>query len=105
MLLGEVADELDNEPGRRIVVVGGALLALQGLRDATSNVDSATAVDAELRDAVHPVATRHGPAPAWLNDHAKPYLPVTFQEAECARCSSTDLGSPCLARRSIRSSS
>jgi len=82
-LLHEVADELADTPGRRIVVVGGALLALHGLRDATRDVDSTTLVDADLRDAVARVAARHGLAPRWLNDHANPYLPATFDEADC----------------------
>ena len=82
-LLGEVADELSDDAGRRIVVVGGALLALHGLREATRDVDSTTIVDEDLRDAVARVAARHGLAPAWLNDRARMFLPVTFDEAEC----------------------
>ncbi len=82
-LLAEVADELADEPRRRIVVVGGALLALHGLREATRDVDSTTAVDDDLRAAVARVAARHGLAPAWLNDRARPFRPVTFDEAEC----------------------
>jgi hypothetical protein len=97
-LLGEVADELADDPGRRIVVVGGALLALQGLREATRDVDSATAVDADLREAVARVAERHGLAPQWLNDRAKPYVPATFDESECEvlldRSGLTVLGAP-----------
>jgi hypothetical protein len=82
-LLHEVSEELSGGPARRIVVVGGALLALHGLREATRDVDSTTAVDAELREAVARVAARHGLAPAWLNDRARPYLPATFDEHEC----------------------
>jgi len=82
-LLQEVSVELTGNRERRIVVVGGALLALHGLREATRDVDSTTAVDAELRDAVARVAARHGLAPAWLNDRARPYLPATFSESEC----------------------
>jgi hypothetical protein len=82
-LLSEVAEELSEGYEHRIVVVGGALLALHGLRETTRDVDSVTPVDPELREAVARVAARHGLAPAWLNDHAKPYLPVTFREAAC----------------------
>ena len=82
-LLREVAHELTDSPGRTIVVVGGALLALHGLREATRDVDSTTPVDAELSHAVARVAARHDLAPRWLNDHAKPYLPVTFDEGQC----------------------
>ncbi len=97
-LLAEVADELADEPRRRIVVVGGALLALHGLREATRDVDSTTAVDDDLRAAVARVAARHGLAPAWLNDRARMFLPVTFDEAECEvlldRPGLTVLGAP-----------
>ena len=97
-LLGEVAGELPAEPGRRIVVVGGALLALHGLREATRDVDSTTAVDPELRAAVERVASRHGLAPQWLNDRARPFLPQTFEEADCTvlidRPGLTVLGAP-----------
>jgi hypothetical protein len=97
-LLGEVADELPAGGDRRIVVVGGALLALHGLRDATRDVDSTSAVDEALRDAVARVAARHGLAPAWLNDRAKTFLPATFAEAECEvlldRPELTVLGAP-----------
>lgn len=81
-LLHEVSGELGG-PARRIVVVGGALLALHGLREATRDVDTTTAVDAELRDAVARVAARHDLSPEWLNDRARPYLPVTFSQDEC----------------------
>lgn len=97
-LLEEVAEELAGDPGRRVVVVGGALLALHGLREATRDVDSTTAVDTELRAAVERVAARHGLAPQWLNDRARPYLPATFAEAECEvlidRPGLTVLGAP-----------
>lgn len=97
-LLAEVASELPDAPRRRIVVVGGALLALHGLREATRDVDSTTAVDDELRDAVGRVAARHGLAPAWLNDRARPFLPATLDEADCEvlldRPGLTVLGAP-----------
>lgn len=41
--LGEVADELPHSGSQRtVIVVGGALLAWHGLREATRDVDSAT---------------------------------------------------------------
>lgn len=97
-LLDEVASELPAEPGRHIVVVGGALLAIHGLREATRDVDSTTEVDTELREAVERVAARHGLAPQWLNDRARPFLPRTFEEADCTvlldRPGLTVLGAP-----------
>lgn len=82
-LLHEVADELAPGLRRTIVVVGGALLALYGLREATHDVDTATPLDEDLTRAVERVADRRGLAPRWLNDRARPYLPATFDEAGC----------------------
>lgn len=82
-LLREVAAELGDDRRRTIVIVGGALLALHGLRESTRDVDSTTAVDDQLRQAVERVASRHDLASRWLNDSAKPYLPATFDEAAC----------------------
>ncbi len=64
-------------------MVGGALLALRGLRDATRDVDTTTPIDADLRAAIARVALQHGLAPQWLNDHAKPFLPATFNQDAC----------------------
>ena len=83
-LVGEVADELlEEEPQRTVIIVGGALLALHGLRAATRDVDSARRLDDGLARAVARVAARHGLAPKWLNDSAAPFLPATFREDEC----------------------
>jgi hypothetical protein len=82
-LLREVADELPSAHHRTIVVVGGALLALHGLRGATRDVDTVTPVDKDLGDAVRRVADRHGLAPKWLNDRARPYLPASFNARDC----------------------
>jgi hypothetical protein len=60
------------------VVVGGALLAWQGLRDATSYVDSAERLDEEFCTAVEEVAFRHGLAPRWVNAAAAGFLPIGF---------------------------
>lgn len=84
-LVGEVADELEGaEVQRTVIIVGGALLALHGLRTATRDVDSASRLDDELVGAVARVAANHGMAPKWLNDSAAPFLPATFSEDECA---------------------
>jgi hypothetical protein len=82
--LGEVADELtDQGPIHTIIVVGGALLAWHGLRDATRDVDTARSLDRQLADAVARVAVRHDLAPRWLNDSAAPFVPATLQEDAC----------------------
>lgn len=87
-LLAEVADELEAiaEPGSErpeVVVVGGAMLALRGLRRATHDVDSVRPVPVTLAAAVANVADRHGLAPRWLNDRARGFLPLTFDVSEC----------------------
>jgi hypothetical protein len=75
--LGSIGDTLT------IIVVGGALLALQDLRDATTDVDCVTRLTAELREAVATVAARNGLAPRWLNDAALPFLPANFDKSQC----------------------
>jgi len=75
----EVARELpDDAPRRRLVIVGGALLAWLGLRDATRDIDSASKIDDVLRAAVERVAVRHDLAPRWINDNAAPFVPHGF---------------------------
>jgi hypothetical protein len=82
--LGELAAELtDRGRQQTVIVVGGALLAWHGLRDATRDVDSATRLDSELAEAVARVAERHGLAPKWLNDSAAAFLPATFEPVDC----------------------
>lgn len=81
----EVADELPaTGQQHRIIVVGGALLAWHGMRETTLDVDSLRRLDPELRVAVGVVAARHGLRIDWLNDHAAPFAPATFEESECA---------------------
>ncbi len=82
--LAEVAEELGADgPTRTVILVGGALLALRGFRDATHDVDTTRVLDAEIAEAVAAVAERHDLAPAWLNANAAPFLPATFDESEC----------------------
>jgi hypothetical protein len=66
--LHEVADELPADAQHTVIVVGGALLALHGLRDSTRDVDSVQRLDEQLAAAVARVAGRHDLAPKWLND-------------------------------------
>ena len=84
-LIVEVADEVaDTNAERRVViVVGGSLLALRGMRDATRDVDSIRPLDDELRRATHVIAERHGLAANWLNDHAAPWAPATMNIDDC----------------------
>jgi hypothetical protein len=82
--LAEVAAALPTgRPQHRLILVGGSLLAWHGLRDSTRDVDSVAALDATLRHAVETVAARHGLAPRWLNDHARPFAPQTLREQDC----------------------
>lgn len=81
--LDEVADELTPGMTHVIVVVGGALLAWHGVREATRDVDSGQRLDAEVVVAVARVAARHDLAPRWLNDSAAAFLPTTFVMNDC----------------------
>jgi hypothetical protein len=77
--VGEVADELpDDGQQRRLIVVGGALLAWTDLRDTTHDIDSAERLDAEFCAAVEAVAARHDLAPRWINDSAAGFVPAGF---------------------------
>lgn len=82
--LAEVADELPPDgPRRTIVLVGGALMALLGLRPATRDVDTVERLDEPTKEAVATVARRHGLAPRWLNDSAAAFRPSGFDVATC----------------------
>ena len=82
--LAEVAATIPRgRPQHRLILVGGSLLAWHGLRESTRDVDSVLALDATLRQAVETVAARHGLAPRWLNDHARPFAPQTLREQDC----------------------
>lgn len=80
----EVADELPLGGSQHtVIIVGGALLAWNGLRDSTRDVDSLLRMDHDLRTAVAAVASRHDLVPRWLNDSAAAFRPATFREADC----------------------
>jgi len=82
--LVEVAEALpDAGQPQSVVVVGGSLMALRGLRSATVDVDSVARLDDELRAAVRVVADRHGLVPGWLNDSAAGFAPATLDLAGC----------------------
>jgi Nucleotidyltransferase of unknown function (DUF6036) len=82
--LGEVAEALPPTGTRHtIVVVGGSLLALHGLRQTTLDVDTVWPIEEELREAVARVARVHDLAPAWLNDSSAAFRPQTFVERDC----------------------
>ena len=80
----EVADELeDGRAAHTLIIVGGSLLAWQGLRDTTEDIDSIRRIDDELRRAARVVATRHQMAVDWLNDHAAAFAPATLDVDTC----------------------
>jgi hypothetical protein len=77
-LLSEVAERLGADgPPYTLVVVGGSLLALHGLRDTVSRLD------AQLRAAIAAVAAAHDLDVDWCNDHAAPFVPATFDVSTC----------------------
>lgn len=82
--LQEVAEQLGPVgPQHALVIVGGALLALHGLRDSTADVDTVRPFGVELADAIAEVAVRHALAPKWLNASATAFVPSTLVEADC----------------------
>jgi hypothetical protein len=73
--LTEVAHELPADEHETVVIVGGSMLALLGLRDATKDVDTARQASQSLSAAATRVAQRHDLAPGWLNSAASAWVP------------------------------
>lgn len=82
-LIVELADSLAPSERRDIVVVGGSLLALHGLRDSTADVDSLTPLDEILREHIAEIAANHDLRDDWLNDHAAPFSPLGLTTQQC----------------------
>jgi Nucleotidyltransferase of unknown function (DUF6036) len=80
----EVAELLPDGDPQCIVVVGGSLLAVLGLREATTDVDTITRLESSLEAAVAEIATRHDLAPHWLNNSAGRYIPTTLHKEDCS---------------------
>lgn len=82
--LTDVAQELaPSGPQHTLVIVGGAHLALTGIRESTVDIDSITLLDDELKYAITSVAVNRGIQLDWLNDDAKGFTPATFDLREC----------------------
>jgi hypothetical protein len=81
--LRELAEVLPPGKQHRIVMVGGAFLALHHLRAATRDVDSITRLDAEILESASGVAARHGLEPHWLNDNAAMFAPQGLHQDKC----------------------
>jgi hypothetical protein len=73
--LAEVAAELPEGFHETVVVVGGSMLAVVGLRQATKDVDTARRHSQALAGAAARVAERHDLAPDWLNSSASAWAP------------------------------
>ena len=82
-LLSAVSDELPDGAAHTLVVVGGSLLAMRGLRESTIDVDSVSVIAPELAAAVRRVADARGLRPDWLNDRARAFVPVGLETAGC----------------------
>lgn len=83
-LLAQLADELRASSAQhRLVLVGGSLLALHGLRDATLDVDSIEQLNGELLEAAARVARARNLAPSWLNDRAALFTPAGLEVDRC----------------------
>lgn len=76
-LLGPHGDDIS------IVIVGGSLMAIHGLRDGTTDVDTISAIDIELKGAIENLASTHWLASNWLNQSAMMFAPNTFEIALC----------------------
>ncbi len=83
--LRELADELGPGPARHtLVLAGGSVMALHGLRAATRDVDCVAQLDKELKAAAGRVGQRRGLEPGhWLNASAAAWRPQTLHEADC----------------------
>jgi hypothetical protein len=83
-LIAEVAGRLAPSGEQHIlVVVGGSLLAWQGLRETTEDVDSVHHIPAELRGVIQAIAVQRDLRLDWLNDNARWFIPVTFRLDSC----------------------
>jgi hypothetical protein len=83
-LLYEVVSEMDVAGSQHVlVVVGGSLLAMHGIRESTTDVDSVRALSEEIRMAVKTVGLRRGLSESWLNDSATPFVPRTLELEDC----------------------
>lgn len=73
--LDELASELPDGSDERVVIVGGAMLAVLGLRDATKDIDTLGRTSEALAGAVARVAARHDLDVNWLNSAATAWTP------------------------------
>jgi len=84
-LLNDVAIRLEeaDHPPVAIIVVGGAFMALRGLRASTADIDTITRLDDEFRSTIEVVAVERGLRPDWLNDRAAGFAPVGLTIEDC----------------------
>jgi hypothetical protein len=80
----EVASQLgDIGSQHTIVLVGGSVLALRGIRESTEDVDTISEIDNELRRAIDAVAQQLKLNDRWLNNSARPFAPENINLAHC----------------------
>jgi hypothetical protein len=83
-LIAAVAERLDpNGDQHVLIIVGGSLLAWNGMRGTTDDVDSVSRLNEELRTAVEKVALENDLAPDWLNANAAPFRPNSLDVKAC----------------------
>ena len=83
-LFDELAARLPPDEAPSIIVItGGALLALRGIRSATTDIDSISRLSPVVRTAVAAVAQYRDLDPSWLNNRAQAFTPATFDESTC----------------------
>lgn len=74
-LLTHLAAEIRPTDATTLTIVGGAYLALLGLRESTIDIDFITPLSADLRETIAELGERHGLPHNSLNDHARAFAP------------------------------
>ena len=83
-LIKQLAEALDGTGlQREIVIAGGSLLAWHDLLEATQDIDCLTRLDDDIRKLVAEIGDSRELPRGWLNDHARPFTPVTLERSEC----------------------
>jgi len=84
LLLDELAAQLPSDVAPSVIVItGGALLALRGIRSATTDVDSISRLSPVVRTAAAAVAQYRDLDPSWLNNRSQAFTPATFDQSTC----------------------
>lgn len=82
--LMEVANSLKPDgPQQTLLLVGGAVLALEGLRDMTEDIDSISLFRADMSSTIAEVANKLNLHSKWLNNAARAFAPEAIDHSSC----------------------